>query len=395
MVERVSAASRYANLVAAMQMNQANFNKLTAQLSSGSKIIELTDDPIASVNILNTTKQLGQIETFEQNVGMAAAEISALDDLLDLANGYLSEAWDKAIQANNQTYSEGSLKALKVEIDEITRTMVDLANTQYNDNYIFSGANTKTLTYTIEEDGQILYHGTEQTNPDYIRQTEVADGVFEVINTTGDKVFGWYKDGQAQTEEGELIYLDENNKEVVEREVIKKDDGAGNITYEYADGTAFDGTVADLKEQPDGSYLAYSYGDGTFYTGEKADLDAKGDYSGVLGALKCLSNSIQKVLDGDEAQGYKEMNRTLDMFADSLNTITTEQTKFGGVANRLDMTTSTLETNTESLSSYLSQVKDVDYASAITQWMNAQYAYQASMQIASASMNMSLLNYIQ
>ena len=50
---------------------------------------------------------------------------------------------------------------------------------------------------------------------------------------------------------------------------------------------------------------------------------------------------------------------------------------------------------TQSLTSYLSQVQDVDYPSAITQWMNAQYAYQASMQIASASMNMSLLNYIQ
>ena len=59
------------------------------------------------------------------------------------------------------------------------------------------------------------------------------------------------------------------------------------------------------------------------------------------------------------------------------------------------MTTSTLETSAENLTSYLSQVKDVDYASAITQWMNSQYAYQASMQIASASMNMSLLNYMQ
>ena len=39
---------------------------------------------------------------------MAAAEISALDDLLDLANGYLSTAWDKAIQANNQTYGTDS-----------------------------------------------------------------------------------------------------------------------------------------------------------------------------------------------------------------------------------------------------------------------------------------------
>ena len=37
----------------------------------------------------------------------------------------------------------------------------------------------------------------------------------------------------------------------------------------------------------------------------------------------------------------------------------------------------------------------VDYTTAITQWMQAQYAYQASMQVASASMGMSLLNYMQ
>lgn len=366
MVERISSASRYAQLVAAMQNNQNTFNKLTAQLSSGNKVIDLTDDPIASVNVLNTTKQLGQIETFEQNVGMASAELSALDDLFSLATGYLSEAWDKAVQANNQTYSGTSLKALKVEIDEITKTMIDLANTEYNDNYIFSGANTKTLTYTVDENGNIIYNGTPHSNPDYIRQTEVSDGVFEVINTTGDKIFGWYSDGQAQTEGGKNIFLDKNGKEVFE--TVAQD---GTKTYAYADGTAItDTAVIDA-------------------------LEPKGDYSGVLGALRCLSNSIQKVLDGDVAGGYEDMNATLDMFANSMNDILNEQTKFGGVANRLDMTTSTLETSTENLTSYLSQVKDIDYASAITQWMNAQYAYQASMQIASASMNMSLLNYIQ
>lgn len=363
MVDRVSSATRYAQLVADMQMNQANFNKLTTQLSSGSKVIELTDDPIASVNILNTNKQLGQIETFTQNIGMASAELSALDDLLDLANGYLSQAWDKAIQANNQTYTAGSLEALKVEIDEITKTMVDLANTEYNDNYIFSGANTKTVTYTIDDNGDIIYNGTPQDNPDYIRQTEVADGVFEVINTTGDKVFGYYK---AAVEAGNGVYTDSNGKRVLE-----STDDAGNPVYTYENGAEYTGDVADLTD------------------------GAEEEAVGVMGALKKLSNSIQKVLDGDEAEGYEEMNSTLDMFSDSLKTITTEQTKFGGVANRLDMSASTLETNNLNLTSYLSQIQDIDYASAITQWMNAQYAYQASMQIASASMNMSLLNYMQ
>ena len=151
MVERISTATRYARLVADMQTNMYNYNKLTLQLSSGKKYTNITDNPIASVNILNTNRQLGQMDTFSSNVELAKTELSALDDLMDLANGYLSNAWDKAVQANNQTYSDTSLKALKVEIDEITKTMVDLANTEYGDNYIFSGANTKTVPYTMDD----------------------------------------------------------------------------------------------------------------------------------------------------------------------------------------------------------------------------------------------------
>ena len=363
MVDRITTASRYDMLIADMKMNQYNFNKLTAQLSSGNKIIDLTDDPIASINILNTSKQLGQMETFEENVGLASSEVSALDDLLSLAEGYLSQAWDKAVQANNQTYTAGSLEALKVEIDEITKTMVDLANTQYNDNYIFSGANTKTLAYTIDENGDIIYNGTPHDNPDYIRQTEVADGVFEVINTTGDKVFGYYK-AQAQDDDGNNLFTDADGKTVIE------------------------------KIAADGVTKTYEYEDGTAYAGDVDALEVKEDAQGVMGALKQLSNSIKKVLEGDSVKGYEEMQATLDKFADSHNTIVTEQTKFGGIANRLEMTTSTLETNVTNLTSYMSQMKDIDYTTAITQWMQAQYAYQASMQVASASMGMSLLNYM-
>ena len=362
MVNRISTSGKYSQLVADMQKQLSNYNKLTKQLASGSKLTSITDDPIATVNVLNTNRQLGQMDTFSSNVELAKTELSSLDDLLDLANGYLSDAWNKAVQANNQTYSDTSLKALKVEIDEITKTMVDLANTEYDDNYIFSGANTKTVPYTMDDNGDIIYNGTPYSNKDYIRQTEVADGVFEVINTTGDKVFGYYK-AQGQDADGNNLFTDVNGKTVVE-----KVGATGNKTYEYEDGSA--------------------------YNGDTADLTAKEDYAGVMGALKKLSNSIQKVLDGDTEGGYAEMNSTLDMFKDSLTTITTEQTKFGGVYNRLEMTSSTLETNNENLTAYLSNLKDVDLTTAITNWMQAQYAYQASMQVTSASMNMSLLNYM-
>lgn len=361
MVNRISTSGKYSQLVADMQKQLNNYNKLTKQLASGSKITSITEDPIAAVNILNTNRQLGQIDTFAQNVEIAQKELSALDDLMDLANGYLSTAWDKAIQANNQTYSETSLKALKVEIDELTKTMVDLANTEYDNNYIFSGANTKTTPYTIDENGDITYHGTPHDNPDYIRQTEVADGVFEVINTTGDKVFGYYTTKDAN---GNNLFTDTNGDTVIE--TVDAQTGA----------------------------KSYAYANGNTYNGDVKDLTPKEEFSGVMGALKKLSNSIQKVLDGNTEEGYKEMNSTLDMFSNSLTQITTEQTKFGGVANRLEMTSSTLETNNENLTGYLSEIKDIDLTTAITNWMQAQYAYQASLQVTSASMGMSLLNYL-
>ena len=366
MVDRVSTSGKYAQLVADMQQNLLNYNRINAQLASGHKIMNITDDPIAAVNIINTNRQLGQIEIFSTNVEMAKDELSALDDLMTLATGYLNSAWQKAVQASNQTYGNDSLEALKVEIDETIKTMVDLANTEYNDNYIFGGANTKTVPYTIDDNGNIIYNGTPYDNPDYIRQTEVADGVFEVINTTGDKVFGYYKAIQAQTADGKNIYTDADGKNVIE--TIEAD---GSKTYAYEDGQAYTGEVSDLKVSVE-----------------------REEYSGVMGALKLLSNSIQMVLDGDAEAGYEQMNSTLDMFDSSLKEITQEQTKFGGVYNRLEMTTSTLDTNTTNLTSYLSEIRDVDLSTAITEWFQAQYAYQASMQVTSASMGMSLLNYL-
>ena len=324
---RTSTSSMYNLLAANVKNSEANYNRLTAQLAANSKLTSITDDPIAAVNIINTNRQISQIGTFQQNVGLAMSELSTLDDILELTSGYLSTAWNKAMQANNGTYGVNSLKALKTEIDEITKTMVDLGNTEFNDNYIFAGANTKLSPYEIEENGDITYRGTPADNPNYARRTEVADGVYETVNVTGDKIFGYYK--------------------------------------------------AATDDDP-----------------EEAE--------GILGVMKVLSNSIQEVIDAREAgdktaeeTALTKLNGTLDGFDKSLKNITTTQSKFGGVYNRLEMSDSTLDTTNENLTSYLSELQDLDYAKAISDWYQAQYAYQASLQVTSRAMQgLSLLNYM-
>ena len=413
---RISTAARYNLLTSDIQKSEANFNRLTAQLASGKKITSITDDPVGAVNVINTNRQLGQIETFNQNIGLGMEQLDAMDDLMKLAGGYLSSAWDKAVQANNGTYGVGSLEALKVEIDETAKTMVDLANTEFNDSFVFGGANSKLTPYTIDDNGDITYHGTPYSNPEYKKQTEVADGVYEVVNTTGDKVFGYYR---SAVEPGNGVYTAEDGRRVIlDNGVYKYENGnlyntgrdGSDLTPHYDEQGALDYYLSPegkkVVEDVDSSgNTIYKYADGGLY-GHGTDPTgltdgAEEEAVGVMGTLRLLSKSIQQVIDaknaGDaaaETAGYELMNSTLDMFKSSLDTITTEQTKFGGVYNRLEMTESTLETNNENLTSYLSQLQDVDLAQAVSDWYQAQYAYQASLQVAASSMGMSLLNYM-
>ena len=89
---RISTAARYNLLTADIQKNEANYMRLTQQLASGKKILSISDDPIAAVNIVNTNRQLGQIETFNQNTQMAMEELDTLDALMELAEGLYNES---------------------------------------------------------------------------------------------------------------------------------------------------------------------------------------------------------------------------------------------------------------------------------------------------------------
>ena len=325
MVERITSTSQNSALMKQIAANQSLYNKLTQQIAAQKKITNIADDPTGAVNILNTTRQLGQISTFLSNAKLAKTEVSTLDSILDTTETRLQRGLDLAMQAANGTTNNDQANAIKAEVDQLIYTLRDLANTEYNGNYLFSGANTKTAAYDVVENADgtftVNYNGTDK-NSNYQRATEVSDGVFEVINTTGDQVYGYY-------------------------------------TPAYVDNAG----VAHDEEAV-----------------------------GIFGALCKLSNALGK--EPFDAAAQEEVTAVLKDFNDSLHTITNVRTSFGAVYNRLEMTIDTLETNNVNLTEYKSNLEDLDLSSAVTEWTNAQYALQASMQVAGSTMSMSLLDYL-
>jgi len=419
MVERLTSTSTNDTLLKYINGNLAKYNDLTIKLASGNKITTISDDPTAAVNILNTNRQVNQIQTFKGNINMAIASLSNQDSIFTLAEEYVGKARDLAMQASTGTYDKSSLTAIKADVDEIINTLLDIGNNEYNGNYTFAGARTRTVPFVFNKDAEgnitVDYEGSKASS-NYQKKTEVSDGVFEVVNVTGDQVFGYYQKVQTTDASGNKLFKDPADNEVFYDEAQEK--------YFYSsDGSEYTGKVSDLTkiynqaedtsgnkkfEAKDGSYVyydgaSYFYENGDAYTGDVSELNKVYEYSssGTFGAICELSSNLGrmiKAMESSNPEAQKEAEQavrsSLDGFSAGINNIGTVQTKFGGVLNRLEMTGNTLDTNELKLTEYLSNLKDLDYSTAITDWMNAQYAYQASLSAMSQSMNMSLLNFM-
>ena len=107
------------------------------QFISGNKVNKPSDNPGAASGIMNLS-----------NVKGAYEEASASDNVLDSIITNLQRAKDLATQGSQELNQSEQLQMLGTEIEEIMKSVAQLANTQYNSKYIYSGINTKTAAYS-------------------------------------------------------------------------------------------------------------------------------------------------------------------------------------------------------------------------------------------------------
>lgn len=229
MIGRVTSALTNSNLVFSMQKSYSNYAKLTTQLSSGKKINSMLDDPTQSVNLVNSKRELTRIDSWSNNIKSLKNEISQSTNTLDLLIENGQRAKDLATSAANNVYNNGSLEAIKDELEQIIGSVVSNANTKYDGKYIFSGTNTQTQPYSIEyavdnngnktdEIVGIKYNGTDK-NGDWKRSLEIADGVFQQGNVLGIEALGEYSNGNSEGIMDCLIEFKNTVSDILENKV--------------------------------------------------------------------------------------------------------------------------------------------------------------------------------
>jgi flagellar hook-associated protein 3 FlgL len=147
MIGRVTTQMTASNLLANINQAMDRIDTTQQELSTGRKINQPSDNPYGTSLSLQLNNQLANLDSYSNNVtdgtGWAQAANASLSDVTDS----VQRIRELVVQASNGTLTQADMSADAAEVNQLIDQIKQDANTQYNGQYIFSGAATTTAPY--------------------------------------------------------------------------------------------------------------------------------------------------------------------------------------------------------------------------------------------------------
>jgi len=163
-------------------------NKLTGELSSGLRVSELQDDPVAVAQSARFASAIAKDDTYVQTASSETSKMQVADTTLGEVVTQLTTALSLAVQGNDGTLNAANRASVAQQLTGIRDQVLSLANTSYQGEYLFGGSQGATQPFTLDTSttpATATYNG--DTNLQYI---ETPSGQKIQTNMPGSGLFG-------------------------------------------------------------------------------------------------------------------------------------------------------------------------------------------------------------
>jgi flagellar hook-associated protein 3 FlgL len=300
-------------------------------------------------------------------------------------------------QVTSGVYNQDNRNSTAQAINDLLEQLVQLANTKYNDQYLYGGADTATTPYAVERDNgeitSVTYQGSMES-----RTTNVAPGVSA----------GAFYVGQ------DLFSSDNRSTPVFSGDTgAAAGTGTSSVTGDAWLTVTFDGTNYQLSIDDGATTVTVPTGGNANQavtdsrTGKVLYVDSTGinktgtesvRVPGTYNAFDMLI-SIRDILKNDrnlsDQQIEQARNATTGSLEEMQNLLIQKQASMGskvGFLGNLQDGLASVKANTEDQTSRL---QEADIAQIAIDLSRQQVLYQASLAVAGKMMSLSLLDFIQ
>ncbi len=386
----------YNNVSYALQLHTDALANLQEQVSTGSRINRVSDDPTAAYRVLGLNTNEKFLENYIDNVSELISILELSSTILEDITSNFTETQVRTTQIINGIYDEAARKRTAKGINDILEQTVSLANTQHMDQYLFGGANTGSAPYTVERtDGKITrvtYQGSFEN-----RDIEVAPGIESSTFYIGDNLF------RSNDRSAPVFIGDTGSKAGTGTSSVHGGlwltvtGSAGNYNLSIDDGLSTfntDGTDTNLAvtDSRTGEVL---YVDTTEIASTGVDLVSTPGTFDIFNTLIIIRDVLENEKGLSEAQVREQLNHLPSLFEETDKLLVQSQVSIGSKIGFLDDLKNSLKDIKYYTEDEATRLQEADIAQIAIDLSRREVLYQMSLSVAAKLMSMSLLDFLR
>jgi flagellar hook-associated protein 3 FlgL len=396
---RISTSTIQQGALDAMLRQQAQLARTQNEVATGRRIQTPADDPPAAARLAVLERGLAESTRFGANADVATNRLQYEEQAIADSINTLQRMQELALQANNSLLDEDSRRMIGAELEALLQGLTDTGNRQdAGGEYLFAGFSTRTRPFDRDGSG-FSFRGDPgvrfvQIGPDQ----RVADG------HSGADVFMRVREG--------------NGTFVTAASVTNTGTGiiaAGAVLNPSAwvsdDYTVSFTSPTDYEIRDSASTLvtsgSYTSGAAITFNGVSLTIGgspAAGDSFEVNAATtQSLFETGQRLVEAvnsggattaARAQFASRMGTLIEQVTTGIDHLSGIRAEIGSRLNTLESSSNAREQLAVETQKVISDLRDIDYAEAITRMNSQLVALQAAQQSYTRLSNLSLFNYL-
>lgn len=182
---KVSTSQIFDRATTQMSAQQAKVSEMQTQLATGKQVLRPSDNPEQAALIQRLSTALNRQDVYESNIDSINSRLGAEESALLAAEDVMQRIRELAVQASTDTVSSDGRQIIAAEVTALRDQLVSLANsTDVSGNYVFSGSMVRTLPFSENVSGDLVYQGDQNR-----MLVDVSDQRQLALNRPGNEAF--------------------------------------------------------------------------------------------------------------------------------------------------------------------------------------------------------------
>lgn len=400
---RISSSMIHTSAANAILQAQAAFSKTQNEVASGLKVQKPSDDPVAAVRILQLEQQQTATSQFGNNISAATNRLTLDGQAMSDTSTLLQRVRELVVKgANLGGLTASDRKAIATELSSRITEMQDIANRKdSNGEYLYAGFAAQTQPFIRAGSGVMQYQGDQGTRALQVSASQFVtdghsgyeafvsipqgNGTFYTAATAANVGSGsidvgtvtnsaaWVPDNYT------LSFTSATTWQVLDSGAPATVVASGNYTAGTAIG--FNGVQVNVTGTP-------ASGD-SFAINQSSTEDIFTTLDNIVAALNVPSNSPAAM-----AQISTVLGNGLQQLDQAIDHVSLVNAQVGARLNALESTETSRVEASDNVAKSLSDLRDLDYAAALTKYNQQSVALQAAQQSYAKIGQLSLFNYL-